>query len=137
MNSVNLVGRLVRDAELKYTTGGTAICELSIAVNERKKQGDEWVDVASFFDITLFGKRGEALQQYLGKGKQVGVSGRLQQQRWQNKEGQNRSKVVVIAENIDLLGGRDESQSRPQMSDTRVPDPIDEQQEEFHDDIPF
>lgn len=142
MNNVSLIGRLVRDAELKFTNSGNAVCEFSLAVNERTKKGDQWVDVANYFDVTLFGRRGEALQQYLGKGKQVGVAGRLQQQRWQNKEGQNRSKVVVIAENVDLLGGREEGQSRPQMHDTSVPKPVQgsgtqEQEDDFPDGIPF
>nr|BDD44988.1 single-stranded DNA-binding protein [Spirochaetaceae bacterium] len=139
MNNVSLIGRLVRDAELKFTNGGNAICEFSLAVNERKKQGDQWVDVANYFDVTLFGRRGEALQQYLGKGKQVGVDGRLQQQRWQTSEGQNRSKVVIIARDVDLLGGREEGQ-KPQMHDTRVPKPVNDQPEledDFRDGIPF
>lgn len=106
INRVTLVGNLTRDSQLKYTPGGMAICEFAIAINTRRKQGDEWVDEANFFDVTLFGRQGEAIQRYLLKGKQVGVDGRLKQDRWQDKEtGQNRSKVVVIAENVMLLGG--------------------------------
>ena len=68
-----------------------------------------------YFDCTLFGNQAEKLQQYLGKGKQIGISGRLKQQRWQDN-GQNRSKVVVIVERLDLLGGRDDGyQQRPQQ----------------------
>lgn len=106
INSVTLIGNLVRDAELKYTNGGLAICEFSIAVNDQKKQGDAWVDEAYYFDITVFGRQGEAIQRYLTKGKQVGVEGKLKQDRWQNQEGQNRSKVSVVANNVMLLGGR-------------------------------
>lgn len=106
INRVVLVGRLVRDAEQKYTPGGLAICEFSIAVNNRRKQGEEWVDEAHFFDVTLFGRQGEAIQRYMLKGKQVGIDGRLKQDRWQDKEtGQNRSKVGIIADNVMLLGG--------------------------------
>lgn len=142
MNNVGLIGRLVRDAELKFTNSGNAICEFSIAVNERKKQGDKWVDAVNYFDVTLFGRRAEALNQYLTKGKQIGVAGRLQQQRWQNQDGQNRSKVVVIAENVDLLGGREEGQSRSRMQDTSVPKPVQgggtqELEDDFPDGIPF
>ncbi|TVR67606.1 MAG: single-stranded DNA-binding protein [Spirochaetaceae bacterium] len=105
INRVVLVGRLVRDAEQKYTPGGLAICEFSVAINNRRKQGDEWVDEANFFDVTLFGRQGEAIQRYLLKGKQVGIDGRLKQDRWQDKEtGQNRSKVNIIADNVMLLG---------------------------------
>lgn len=106
INSVVLVGRLVRDAELKYTSGGMPICEFSIAVNTRRKQGDDWIDDPNFFDVTLFGRQGEAIQQYLTKGKPVGVEGQLRQDRWQNQEGQNRSKVSVVAKNVMLLGSR-------------------------------
>ena len=105
INHVVLVGRLTRDAQLKYSNSGLAITEFSIAVNAQRKQGDQWVDEANFFDVTVFGRQGEAIQRYLVKGKQVGVDGRLKQDRWQNQEGQNRSKVTVVANNVMLLGG--------------------------------
>jgi single-strand DNA-binding protein len=83
-----------------------AICEFSLAINNRRKQGDDWVDEANFFDVTVFGRQGEAIQRYLTKGKQVGIDGRLKQDRWQDKEtGQNRSKINIIADNVMLLGG--------------------------------
>jgi single-strand DNA-binding protein len=104
INHVVLVGRLTRDAELKYTTGGQAVCKFSIAVNRRKKSGDQWVDEANFFDIVLWGRQGESLNQYLLKGKQVGIEGELRQDRWE-QDGQNRSKVEIVANNLQLLGG--------------------------------
>jgi len=104
LNSVNLIGRLTRDAELKYTSGGTPVCKFSIAVNRKKKDGDNWVDEASFFDITLWGRQGEALNQYLVKGKQIGVKGELRQERWE-QDGQKRSRIEVVAMDIQLLGG--------------------------------
>jgi len=104
MNNVTLIGRLTRDSELKYSSGGAAIANLSIAVNSKKKQGDRWVDDVDYFDCTLFGKQAESLNQYLNKGKQIGITGRLKQNRWE-KDGQNYSKVVVIVSQIDLLGG--------------------------------
>ncbi|MGL4986071.1 MAG: single-stranded DNA-binding protein [Treponemataceae bacterium] len=104
VNKVILIGRLTRDAELKYTQGGAAILTFSIAVNRRKKSGDQWVDEASFFDVVLYGKFGETLNQYLSKGKQVGVDGELRQDRWE-QDGQNRSKIVIVADNVQLLGG--------------------------------
>jgi single-strand DNA-binding protein len=106
LNRVTLVGRLTRDAELKYTSGGMAACKFSIAVNRKRKNGDEWVDEASFFDIVLWGRQGEAINQYLVKGKQVGIDGELRQERWQDRDsGQARSKVEIVASNIQLLGG--------------------------------
>ena len=104
VNHVIIIGRLTRDAELKYTSGGMAIGSFSIAVNRRTKKGDQWVEEASFFDVSLFGKSAEGLAQYLTKGKQVAVEGELRQDRWQ-QDGQNRSKVTIAASNVQLLGG--------------------------------
>ncbi len=104
INVVTLVGRLTRDSELKYTNGGTAVCKFSLAVNRKKRSDNNYTDEVSYFDIVLWGKQGEALQQYLGKGKQVAVSGELRQNRWE-QDGQNRSKVEIIANNLQLLGG--------------------------------
>jgi single-strand DNA-binding protein len=104
LNVVALTGRLTRDAELKYTNGGVAICAFSVAVNRRRKQGDEWIDEANFFDVTLFGRRGEAIQRYLTKGTQIAVQGELKQDRWE-QDGNRRSKVQIIANDITLLGG--------------------------------
>jgi single-strand DNA-binding protein len=103
INHVVLVGRLTRDAELKYTAGGQAVCRFSVAVNRRRKSGDQWVDEANFFDIVLWGRSGESLNQYLVKGKLIGVQGELRQDRWE-QDGQNRSKVEIVADNIQLLG---------------------------------
>jgi len=104
LNHVVLIGRLTRDAELKITAGGQAVCKFSIAVNRRRKNGDQWEDEANFFDVVLWGKQGESLQSYLVKGKMVGVDGELRQDRWQ-QDGQNRSKIEIIANYIQLLGG--------------------------------
>ena len=104
LNHVTLIGRLTRDAELKYTPNGFAISNFSIAVNRRRKNGEQWVEEANFFDITLYGKSAESLKQYLIKGKQVAVDGELRQDRWE-QDGQPRSRVVIAANNIQLLGG--------------------------------
>ena len=104
INHVVLVGRLTRDAELKYTSNGQAVCKFSIAINRRRKNGDQWEDEPNYFDIVLWGRQGEALNQYLTKGKTVGVDGELRQDRWQ-QDGQNRSKVEIVASYIQLLGG--------------------------------
>ncbi|MDR3303727.1 MAG: single-stranded DNA-binding protein [Treponema sp.] len=104
LNHVVLIGRLTRDAELKYTANGQAVCKFSIAVNRRRKTGDQWVEEVSFFDIVVWGRMGESLNQYLIKGKMVAIDGELRQDRWE-QDGQNRSKVDVVANNIQLLGG--------------------------------
>ena len=104
LNHVVLIGRLTRDAELKSIASGQAVCKFSIAVNRRRKNGDQWEDEANFFDIVVWGRQGESLHQYLVKGKMIAVDGELRQDRWQ-QDGQNRSKVEIVANNIQLLGG--------------------------------
>jgi len=145
LNHVVLIGRLTRDAELKYTAGGQAVCKFSIAVNRRKKVGDQWEDEANFFDIVLWGKQGESLQSYLVKGKMIGVDGELRQDRW-TQDGQNRSKVEIIANYIQLLGGGQSSgdrQNNHQSSSGQGSDSSYNQSKEsgsgdgFTDDIPF
>ena len=106
VNHVIIIGRLTKDILLKYTSGGMAIGSFSIAVNRRRKNGEQWVEEASFFDVSLFGKSAEGLAQYLTKGKQVAVEGELRQDRWQ-QDGQPRSKVTIAANNVQLLGGND------------------------------
>ena len=98
MNSVCLIGRLVRSPELKYTQNGDAVAEFSIAV-DRKGKSDE----ADFFDVTAWRGQAESVASNLTKGRLVGVSGYLRQDRWQNAEGQNRSKVCITAHQVDFL----------------------------------
>jgi single-strand DNA-binding protein len=105
INHVVLVGRLTRDAEIKYTNSGTAVSKFGLAVNRRRKSGDQWTEEANFFDCVVWGRVAEALTPYLVKGKQVGVQGELRQNRWE-QDGQRRSKVEVNVSNIQLLGGR-------------------------------
>ena len=104
VNHVVLVGRLTRDAEFRYTSSGIAVCNFAVAVNRRKKSGDEWSEEVSFFDVVLWGRQGEALNQYLVKGKQVAVDGELRQNRWE-QDGQSRSRIEIVANNLQLLGG--------------------------------
>ena len=106
INHVIEIGHLTRDAEVTYTPGGMAVGKLSIAVNRRVKKGQEWVDEANYFDVSLFGKQAESLKQFLTKGKQIAVDGFLKQDRWE-KDGQKHSAVKIIANDIQLLGGRD------------------------------
>jgi single-strand DNA-binding protein len=102
-NRVSLIGRLTRDAELKFLPNGSAVSRFSIAGNYPKKVGDNWTDEVNYFDIVLWGKQAETLDQYLVKGKQVGIDGQLRQERWE-KDGQRFSRVEVVADSIQLLG---------------------------------
>lgn len=103
INQVILVGRVTRDAELRYTASGSALCNFSVAINRRVKKGEQWTDEASFFDLTLWDKQAENLNKYLVKGTQVAVQGELRQDRWE-KDGQKFSKVQVFVSNLQLLG---------------------------------
>jgi single-strand DNA-binding protein len=144
VNHVILIGRLTRDAELKYTSGGMAVCKFALAVNKRRKQGEQWIEEANFFDVVAWGKTGESLNQYLVKGKQVAVEGELHQNRWE-QDGQSRSKIEINANNIQLLGGdRPQSAGSPPPSAapaSRPPSsmpPIDDDvPPDFPEDIPF
>lgn len=147
INHVTLVGRLTRDAELKYTNSGQAVSNIGLAVNQRRRRDDQWVDEAHFFDCVVWGRTAEVLNQYLVKGKQVGIEGQLRQNRWE-QEGRTRSRVEISVNNIQLLGGRNDVAPReepdappadrpaggapPARAAGGIP-PADE----FDDDIPF
>jgi len=106
-NRVILVGNLTRTPKLEYTQGqGTAVTEIGLAVNDRRKsQSGEWIEETTFVDITLWGRTAEVACQYLDKGSPVLVEGRLKLDTWE-KEGQKRSKLRVVGERMQMLGGR-------------------------------
>lgn len=120
INRVILIGNLTRDPELRYTPSETPIGSFGLAVNSREKVNGEWQDRPDFFDVTVYGNQAEACAQYLAKGKQCGVEGRLRQDRWEDREtGAKRSKVIVIADAVQFLGPRDGSEPhRSQASPT-------------------
>ena len=139
INQVVMVGRLTRNAELKYTNSGLQICKFSLAINRRRKQGDEWVDEANFFDVVLMGRQGEAIHRYMVKGKQVGVQGELRQNRWE-QDGQPRSRVEVHAINVQLLGsasGRSGETVQRNEASASAPSAPFTSDSNFEDDIPF
>jgi len=105
MNTWTGIGRVARDGELKYTQGGTAVLNFSMAVNRSipPKDGGEWKNEASFIDVTVWGKLAESKAQSIVKGKQVAVKGELRQDRWE-QDGQARSKLYIVAETIQPLG---------------------------------
>lgn len=104
LNHVVLIGRLTRDAELKYTSSNMAVCKFGVANNQSRKKDNAWVEEAHFFDVTVWGKQAEAIHKYLVKGKQVAIDGELRFSRWE-KDGQARSRVEINANNVQLLGG--------------------------------
>ena len=105
-NRVVLVGNLTRDVELRRTPQGTAVTDLGLAVNERVKRNDEWVDEVNFFDVTLWGRTAEVASEYLAKGSSVLIEGRLKYETWSQEDGTKRSKVKVVGEKMQMLGGK-------------------------------
>jgi len=103
LNVVVLLGRLTRDPELRYTPGGTAVTTLGLAVNNRYKQGEEWKEDACFVDVTVFGRQAETSSEYLAKGSQALIEGRLNFRKWE-KDGQTRTKLDVVASRVQFLG---------------------------------
>ena len=136
-NQVTLMGRLTREIELKYTGGGLAFANVSLAVSERRKKGEEWIEEVSYIDCTLFGRKSEVASEYLTKGSAVLFSGRLRQERWQDKEGQNRSKVVVVVDNMVLLPNRESGGVRQESTKSTAKAPAESQRAFEDEEIPF
>jgi len=113
VNVVVLVGNLTRDPELKAMPSGSNVCRLGLAVNERVKQNEQWTERANYFDIDVFGGMGENCAKYLAKGRQVAIEGRLRWRSWETQEGQKRSAVSVVANNVQFLGAKAEASDKP------------------------
>ena len=111
INSVVLVGRLTRDAMLRYSSSGSGFLSFTIAVNRSKRNADgSWGDEASFIDCIYFGQNSQSISQYLVKGKQVAIQGELRQTKWEN-DGQPRSKLDVVVNTLSLLSSGNQGQS--------------------------
>lgn len=154
LNHVVLIGRLTRDLgsderDFGYLPNGQARANVSIAVNRSKKQGDEWIDEVSYFEVAIFGKTAENLKPYLLKGKQICVDGHLKQDRWKDQQGNNKSKISIVAENVQLLGGKSEDTTQnaggnyqqqsftPKANTQYQTPPAPPSDDEFPEDIPF
>lgn len=135
-NKVVLMGNLTRDVELRYIQSGTAVTDIGLAINDKRKQGDEWVDDVTFVDVTLWGRTAEVASEYLSKGSPLFVEGKLKLETWE-KDGKKNYKLKVVGDKIQLLGGRQgggggdgQSHSQPSQQGGGIPVPQD-------DDIPF
>lgn len=102
-NKVVLVGNFTRDVELRRTQNDTAVCDVGLAVNDRVKRGDEWVDETTFVDVTCWGRTAEVASEYLSKGASVLIEGRLKFEQWDDAEGNKRSKLKVVCERLQML----------------------------------
>jgi single-strand DNA-binding protein len=110
INRVVLTGNLTRDPELRSLPSGMSVCSLRIACNTRRKNNSsgEWEDKPNFFDVTVWGAQGENCARFLAKGRPVALDGRLEWREWQDKEGNNRQSIDIIADAVQFLGGRDD-----------------------------
>lgn len=117
INRVVVSGNLTRDPELKSTQGGTAVLSLGVAVNDRRKNPTtgEWEDVPNFVDCVLFGTRANAIYAYLSKGSKVAIEGKLRYSSWE-RDGERRSKLEVIIDEIEFLSPRNDQQQAPTYS---------------------
>jgi single-strand DNA-binding protein len=106
INRVVLVGNLTRDPELRHTPGGTPVCSLRVAVNDRKRdESGNWVDAPNYFSVSVFGNQAESCAQYLSKGRPVGIDGKLRWREWE-KDGVKREAVEIVADSVQFLGSR-------------------------------
>lgn len=108
LNKVYLMGRLTRDPDLRYTPKGTAVADIAMAINRYRSGGDggDRTEETTFVDVTLWGKQAETANQYLSKGREVFIEGRLQLDSWEDKtSGQKRSKLKVVGESMQFVGG--------------------------------
>lgn len=118
MNNVSLIGRLTADPELKTTQSGVAVTSFDLAV-DRYWNGEKSTD---FFTVVAWRKTAELAAQYLEKGRQAGVRGRLQTRKYEDKHGNKRSKVEIVAEELDFLGGRQTQQESPDFAPMEAED---------------
>ncbi|HEX9786052.1 MAG TPA: single-stranded DNA-binding protein [Opitutaceae bacterium] len=111
-NKVILMGNLTRDPELRVTPKGTAVCQIGVAVNQtyRDKEGNSREET-TFVDVDVFGRPAEVIAKYMTKGRPILIEGRLKLDSWESKEGEKRSKLKVVLENFQFVGGRGEGES--------------------------
>lgn len=113
LNKVMLIGNLGKDPEVRYTTSGTAVASFSLATSERfKNKSGEWEDRTEWHNVTLWGRLAEIAGEYLAKGKTVYIEGRLQTRKWQDRDGRDRYTTEVVADKMQMLGGKGEGPAR-------------------------
>ncbi len=113
LNKVMLIGNLGKDPEVRYTTSGTAVAGFSLATSERfKSKSGDWEERTEWHNITLWGRLAEIAGEYLAKGKTVYIEGRLQTRKWQDRDGRDRYTTEIVAEKMQMLGGRGEGGGR-------------------------
>jgi single-strand DNA-binding protein len=135
-NRVILLGNLTRDVELKYLASGTAVAEVGLAVNDRRKdKAGNWIDEVTFVDVTLWARTAEVASEFCHKGSQVLIEGRLKLEQWET-DGQKRSKLKVMGEQLKMVGGKGGGEPRQERSRPESR-PTQSQETPFDDEIPF
>lgn len=124
LNAVTQIGRLTRDPELK-TVNSTSLCNFSIANNQSFTSNGERKEKVNYFECVVWGKQAEIFKQYATKGKQIAVTGRLEQQTWDGQDGKRASKIVIRVENFQLLGGKSQESSQEIASDMHEQSTVD------------
>ena len=141
LNKVLLLGNVTRDPEVRYTPKGSAVCDLGVAVNRAyTTDSGEKREEVTFVDVTLWGRTAEVASEYLKKGRPVFVEGRLQMDTWDDKQtGQKRTRLRVVADNMQLLGGRPPGGAEPpgDSRQTSAPPKKSPSSEPDEDEIPF
>jgi len=111
MNRVVITGNLTRDPELRHTNSGTSVCSLRVATNTRRKDASgEWVDKPNYFDVTVWAGQGENCATYLAKGRPVAIDGRLEWREWEDRDGNKRQAVEIVADSVQFLGAREDGE---------------------------
>jgi single-strand DNA-binding protein len=109
INRVTITGNLTKDPDLRAVgESGIEVCEMRVAVNARRKKGDEWIDVPNYFDVVVWGKRGKLCDDFLAKGSGVAVDGRLEWREWKGQDEKNHQAIQIVADNIQFIGPRRE-----------------------------
>ncbi|MCX7678427.1 MAG: single-stranded DNA-binding protein [Spirochaetes bacterium] len=138
INRVILIGRIVKDPELRYTQGGSSVTNFTIANTRNYSVSGEKKEYTSFFNCIAWGKLGEAIAQYCKKGHRIGIEGRLQQRSWDDQNGQKRSAVEVVIENFQFLSPKQLQETTNADIPSQTPETSYEPDHPFSDDdIPF
>lgn len=125
-NRVILLGNLTRDVEIRYIPSGMAVTDIGLAVNDRRKnQSGEWTEETTFVDVTLWGRTAEVAGEYLSKGSPILIEGRLKLESWET-EGQKRSKLKVVGERMQMVGGRSGGNVAEAGESRRAPRSVDQ-----------
>lgn len=144
-NKIIIIGNLGRDPELRYTPQGDAVCDFSVAVNDRKRdKAGEWQDITTWFKVTFWRKQAENASKFLTKGRQVYVEGRLQVEEWTDRDGKNRQTLAIQGTELQFLGehrteeNRDSNEtSKDEYSGNSEPETSFETSSATDDNIPF